>query len=73
MAKILIFVLKYSINYVEIIKYKGGIKMAEINQESGVFGGISFENNMNQKQDSGKNLRLFGYKILIGTKKLESN
>ena len=48
MAKILIFVLKYSINYVEIIKYKGGIKMAEINQESGVFGGISFENNMNQ-------------------------
>ena len=38
MAKILIFVLKYSINYVEIIKYKGGIKMAEINQESGVFG-----------------------------------
>ena len=38
----------YSINYVEIIKYKGGIKMAEINQESGVFGGISFENNMNQ-------------------------
>ena len=48
MAKILIFVLKYSINYVEIIKYKGGIKMAEINQESGVFGGISFENNINQ-------------------------
>ena len=48
MAKILIFVLKYSINYVEIIKYKGGIKMAEMNQESGVFGGISFENNMNQ-------------------------
>ena len=65
--------------------------MADINQESGVFGGISFENEYEskvvllkmleqletkrylQKQDSGKNLRLFGYKILIGTKKLESN
>ena len=48
MAKILIFVLKYSIHYVEIITYKGGIKMAEIHQESCVSGRISFENNMNQ-------------------------
>ena len=44
----MINIFKCSIKYVEIINTKEELQMAEINQENGVFGGVSFGNEVNE-------------------------